>query len=87
MHVPDAEYRLFQLLTHLVKGELIGAFLRYDIEIGGDKLILAESEILANPSLHPVSRHCRTQFATGGDPEPGPFGRRVRPDNNEVLRM
>jgi len=70
-----------------MKRKRIGTFFRYKIEIGSNKLLLAESEVLANPSLHPVPSNSISQLATCRNSEPGPFSTIFRPKNNEVVRM
>lgn len=76
-----------QLSAHFLKRERIGAFFRDKIEIGGNKLIFAEPEVLTNPSLHMISRYSISQLATCGNSKPCPFLVIFRPENDEVVRM
>jgi hypothetical protein len=56
-----------------MKRKSIGTFFRNKVEIGSNKLILAEPEVLADPSLHPVPSNSISQLATCRYSEPGPF--------------
>jgi hypothetical protein len=76
-----------QLMVHFLIRKFIGTFFRYKVEIGSNKLIFAEPEVLANQPLYPVSRHSISQLATCCYAQPGPFRTIFCPEYDEVASV
>jgi len=70
-----------------MKSQILGAPFRDDVEIGSDKAVLVEPEVLADEPLDPVPRHCVSNPAAHGYPDPGAAYAVLGPDHDEMGRV